>query len=635
MALFCLALAVPMGYFVIQSYGNLRKEEASQVRYFAETIFQGMETDLADLVVEEERRGVEDYQVTSKEGRSAQKSASPLATHPARPFILGYLQNNPDGSFQTPMDLSGTESPSDLSRVMDQLTAINQRLTSRVAAQKAEEETVLADSALPSPKESSSKFLGFADKYIDTQKAKKQKSSLGQEKKWREQITPEQALTFSKKDDLNPSDRDQRWDSAPSALMEAAPHDMAAEAENTMPPPHTDLKGVSPTPAAPFPPRLFEAEIAPLQSMFISDDEIFIFRRVMINDRIFRQGFVLLVPEFLRYLSRTHFDGQPMAAFSRLRLDITDHQRDVQHRDSGSFSGDGKDTLRHRFPRPFSFLTAHITLGTPPPSAGRTTLTVMLVLTAMVIGIGLFAIYQSARAIHEMSERRQAFASSVTHELKTPLTNIRLYIEMLANGMASDLEKEQEYYHILNSESGRLSRLITNVLEFSKLDRKTRRFNIKPGNFDDVIQDVRAAMQEKLLQEGVSLIVDKKTAVEFPYDREVMVQVLINLIENSVKFGKDAPAKEITLEIEEGPKGIIVACSDQGPGIPEHALKKIFDDFYRVDNALTRTTGGTGIGLSLVKKFILALGGTIHAENLPEKGCKIVMNLPTPPPSPT
>ena len=98
----------------------------------------------------------------------------------------------------------------------------------------------------------------------------------------------------------------------------------------------------------------------------------------------------------------------------------------------------------------------------------------MLVLMTIIIVLGLFAIYQSAKTLVELSERRTTFVSSVTHELKTPLTNIRMYIEMLDQGMAQTPEREQEYFRILGSESSRLSRLINNVLEFSKLEKKTR-----------------------------------------------------------------------------------------------------------------------------------------------------------------
>ena len=107
-----------------------------------------------------------------------------------------------------------------------------------------------------------------------------------------------------------------------------------------------------------------------------------------------------------------------------------------------------------------------------------------------------------------------------------------------------------------------------------------------------------------------------------------MIQVLINLIENSLKFGKRAAERTITIRTVQEPESVKIMVSDTGPGIPRQALKKIFDDFYRVDNSLTRTTRGTGIGLALVKKFVRLMGGTVSASDNEGPGCTITIRLP-------
>ena len=252
----------------------------------------------------------------------------------------------------------------------------------------------------------------------------------------------------------------------------------------------------------------------------------------------------------------------------------------------------------------------------------------MVSVLAVIVLIGLFAIYQSARTIVDLSERRSQFVSSVTHELKTPLTNIRMYIEMLEQGIAATPEREQDYLQILGSESARLSRLINNVLELAKLEKKQRRFQLQEGQLADVLEEVGTVMAHKLSQEGYVLDIHAPHVPVFAYDREVLIQVLINLIENSLKFGRQALEKQITIAVDSQDGWVRIAISDKGPGIPQHALKKIFDDFYRVDNDLTRTTGGTGIGLALVKKFITALGGSVQAVNNTGAGCTITLSLP-------
>jgi signal transduction histidine kinase len=107
-----------------------------------------------------------------------------------------------------------------------------------------------------------------------------------------------------------------------------------------------------------------------------------------------------------------------------------------------------------------------------------------------------------------------------------------------------------------------------------------------------------------------------------------MIQVLINLMDNSMKFGKTSVPKEMTLRIQPEGNSIRISLSDTGPGIPEYALKKVFEDFYRVDNELTQITGGSGIGLALVKKLITAMGGTISVANNRGPGCTFTITLP-------
>jgi signal transduction histidine kinase len=168
-------------------------------------------------------------------------------------------------------------------------------------------------------------------------------------------------------------------------------------------------------------------------------------------------------------------------------------------------------------------------------------------------------------------------------------------------------------------------------LDLSKLEKKQRQIDLKTGTFEDVIHEVEEVMQEKFRQEGFTLKVGQKKIQPFQYDREVMIQVLINLIENSMKFGKTSQKKEITIRLGRDGDWMKIYVSDLGPGIPHQALKKVFDEFYRVDSRLTRTTRGTGIGLALVKKFVNLMGGTVKAANNDGAGCTITISLPLSP----
>jgi two-component system sensor histidine kinase VicK len=135
-------------------------------------------------------------------------------------------------------------------------------------------------------------------------------------------------------------------------------------------------------------------------------------------------------------------------------------------------------------------------------------------------------------------------------------------------------------------------------------------------------------MAEKIKQDGYVLIAEPGPIGSFKYDREAMIQTLINLIENSMKFGKSAPQREISIRTRRAEDGVQIMVSDTGPGIPRQDLKKVFDDFYRVENSLTRTTRGTGIGLALVRKFVRLMGGSVTAANNDGPGCTITITLP-------
>ncbi len=634
---FCVALSIPLAYFILRTHRSLDQDEMAELRYFADTLFNQMEAELAALVVKEEEREIDEYNyfysLKGQGDKDKGANVSPLSKPSKKQYILGYFQNNPDGSIQTPVTESMDEVPDDRALLVDKLKDAN-RVFNKKRTSLPEKYDIKKVEIRPAPAKKKN-VESFADKYLELPKARKRKAYLGQEKKRVESVTLNQALKIAQHDqkemllESRQSISKGTVDSIQPAKEEVADissvlgRSDVSDVEEEAP---AIVNEVDIQESRFF--ENFQVEVDPMQSVFLNDQEIFIFRRIMIDNKIYRQGFILKVESFLNYLSTTFFSGQPMARFAGLDLNVKDHGRETSRIHAGALSKKPVFLLKRTFPRPFSFL--HVTLGCDsiPKSKGRSTLNIMMILMAVVITLGMFAIYKSTRTIVDLSERRTTFVSAVTHELKTPLTNIRMYIEMLEQGIARDSDREEDYFRILGSESSRLSRLINNVLEFSKLEKKTRHFELEEGSFDDVIKEVADVMQEKLKQEGFTLKVNKEEIPPFKYDREVMVQVLINLMENSMKFGKTSPVKEISLLLQKTDGWIKICISDTGPGIPRSALKKVFDDFYRVDNSLTRTTGGTGIGLALVKKFITAMGGSVSATNNNGPGCTITIALP-------
>jgi signal transduction histidine kinase len=632
--IFCVALSIPLAYLILRTYQALEHEEVAKLQYFAETIFDEMEKELTAVVLKEEGRAVDEYNYKSilpnLVSGAAEAVPSPLSRLPEQDYILGYFQNNPDGSFQTPLIETGKTIPRDRAAVISQLKDTNRifnqkRLTASGAVRTAQTKTPIT--------QEQKEITGFADKYLDLSESQKAKSYLGRKEKRVEKITIAQALNIAPQDrDRILGKRPKGTESGSKQVLNSFEKDqqdeesLDAKVNNEVLLEHSSEKELLSVPYHKT--EKYPVEVTPLRSVFITTDQVFIFRRIIIDNQVYRQGFIIRIKAFLNHMAQAYFVKQPLSRYTNLSLKIENQGIETEIIKTGAVTPKVNFLLNRTFPSPFDFLRATLICGQIPQSAGRGTLNIMIAILVVVILMGLFAIYKSAGAVLDLSERRSKFVSSVTHELKTPLTNMRMYIEMLEQGMARDREREQDYFNILGSESARLSRLIDNVLELSKLEKKQRHINLREGDFEDVIQEVKSVMHEKLRQEGFTFIAENSGVKPFKYDREVMILILINLMENSIKFGKAAPVKKITLTVRHEDNGVNIHVSDTGPGIPRHALKKIFDDFYRVESPLTRTTGGTGIGLALVKKFVTLMGGTVRAENNTGPGCTIAISLP-------
>ena len=615
--LFFLAVSVPFVYFALEAHKNLEKEERAELQYFADKLFDEMEEELTALIIREEGRAIDAYNYKNKSFFSKESPS----------YILGYLQNNPDGSFQTPAIRMKSKTGAGRRELVAQLGRINEafnrkRTSLEGSKGKNRSQIFVGSRNIKSPLE---------EKYFRRSAAKKK---LPPQQKRVEYITLGQLMSIVQPDQKELLEMKMM---AEKGMPEVTIfNDFIArklsELDRLRRKTYASMyeREVSGSRWFEFPGDndRMEVEVDPMRSVFVDDQHVFIFRRIILNNQIYRQGVVVKVNEFLERMVNTYFRGQPMSGFTALSLTVNDETRHISTLVSGTADPSDTFVLSRSFPRPFSFLTAKITCGKMPWSSGRTTLNIMTFMVVAIILMGLFAIYKSTRAVVDISERRSGFVSSVTHELKTPLSNIRMYIEMLEQGIAATPEREQEYYRILGSESSRLSRLINNVLEFSKLEKKQRPLNLQSGTFEEVIKAFSDILREKLRMEGFTLTVKKDPIKPFRYDREAMIQILINLVENSIKFGKTAEKKEILLSIENEKKYVKISISDTGPGIPGNALKKVFEDFYRVDNSLTRKTGGTGIGLALVRNFVSEMGGSVSAANNKGPGCTITLLIP-------
>ncbi len=247
------------------------------------------------------------------------------------------------------------------------------------------------------------------------------------------------------------------------------------------------------------------------------------------------------------------------------------------------------------------------------PPAGWTPLRLGLVLAWLAAFIAFAAVGLSGWSLIDLAERRIRFVSAVTHELRTPLTSLRLYLDLLTSGMIHDEEKKQEYLNTLAAESDRLHRLIDNVLDFAKLEKRRKNGDFKPVKVGELLDQLQKTWTDRVGADGKELVV----ICTLPADTEVTTdaimvhQIVGNLIDNARKYTRDADDRRIWLWAKpDGKNRVIFEVEDRGAGVPVKERKTIFKPFRRGASADT-TAGGAGLGLALAKQWAEVLGGTV------------------------
>jgi len=234
---------------------------------------------------------------------------------------------------------------------------------------------------------------------------------------------------------------------------------------------------------------------------------------------------------------------------------------------------------------------------------------------------------QTEEKAKEAMRIKSDFISVVSHELRTPLTAIKEGVSIVADGVTGDINKEQqEFLDVAKRNVDRLSRLINDVLDFQKLDAQQMTFELLPHDVNAVVQEVAATMKHVAEKEGVMLVVEP--GMDLPvvkFDKDRITQVLTNLVNNAIKY---APGKPVLIETSRQKNTVAVAVVDQGDGIKEEDMDKLFQTFSQLQKGKERKTGSTGLGLAICKKIIEQHSGKIWVESQFGKGSKFIFLLP-------
>jgi two-component system phosphate regulon sensor histidine kinase PhoR len=251
---------------------------------------------------------------------------------------------------------------------------------------------------------------------------------------------------------------------------------------------------------------------------------------------------------------------------------------------------------------------------------------------AVALGLGLLLTIRGAIRARELAQLKSDFVSTVSHELKTPLTSIRMFAEMLEQGVAKgDLQKMARYHGVIVQESHRLGLLIANLLDYAQIERGTRRYAPSKQPIVELARHAVATFEtlrdpERGGRNPIDVQVSPEAmAAEVDVDRDVMVQAMLNLVSNAAKYGGDAPI-EVAIGADSG--AAWVAIRDHGPGIPPAEQARIFREFYRAPEAYRSGVEGTGLGLALVKRHVEALGGTVEVASTVGQGSTFTIKMP-------
>lgn len=225
--------------------------------------------------------------------------------------------------------------------------------------------------------------------------------------------------------------------------------------------------------------------------------------------------------------------------------------------------------------------------------------------------------------LQEYIQRQKQFVSNVSHELRTPLTAIKGYSEYLMDEVRGHPDMEKAVYH-LNNESRRLAKLVDEVLTLSRIDSGKENFQLGKLDLSAVVRETTEKMAFRAQKYGIKLASDIEPGILIWGDREKMIQVIVNLLDNAFKFSPASSVVEVKLRRDA--KTALLSIADQGIGIPGNEAEKVFERFYRAENA--RNITGTGLGLSIVKYIIEEHKGTIRLEPGIEKGTVAHVRLP-------
>ena len=381
--------------------------------------------------------------------------------------------------------------------------------------------------------------------------------------------------------------------------------------------------------------RLFESELEPMSFERLDARHFVLFRNAWRDGERYIQGALIDSHAFIAGAILAPWQANALAAGAELAIAWRGAVLALQRgaaapRPAAAADQSGELLYRARLAAPLAALELVYSVRTLPLGASaRYLLWVGAVMLLVLLG-GCLAVYRASRSQLRLIRQQQDFVSAVSHELKTPLTAIRMYSEMLEAGWADDAKKAT-YYAYIRTESERLSRLIANVLTLGRMQRGQGPLQLVTMPLSAAIDRVVARVATQIDVAGFTLerrCVAGAASARIAVDEDALTQILINLVDNAIKFTPAGHPRRLELSCTvTADRRVRITLRDHGAGVPAAQMRQIFERFYRGGDELTRETVGTGIGLALVRELASAMHGTVTVENV-EPGAAFSLYLP-------
>jgi signal transduction histidine kinase len=640
LALFFVALAAPTVVLIWQAYGQLKFEALHQHRGIAEELTQRIDSQLNEMIRVADSRSFADYSflVVSGDPNAKFVQRSPLSAYPVAaslPSVLGHFQVDSEGAFSTPLLPAAGTKVADLG-ISDSEFAERQKLARELQAVLADNRLVQSP-AIAGLRRAVGKSAAAPESIVEEEDKEKADTFRDYDQAVFDELSQRQnesakvgAFALDEPLERTSEDAEQELpqqdgiaDAIDSSPGRSKRREQIALPESVQPAEEELIANL----AAPSSLRIstFESEIDPLEFSLLDSGHFVLYRKVWRDGERYIQGFVVDQAAFLQDTIGSQFAGTALSGMANLNVAYESLMiSGFSGRSAGRYSRsapefNGEFLYRSRLSAPLDSLELIFRINHLPAGAGAGVLGwVTLVLLLVFLG-GFAAMYRVGLSQINLARQQQDFVASVSHELKTPLTSIRMYGEMLKEGWA-DEDKRQRYYEFIHDESERLSRLISNVLQLARISRNEPQFDMQPVAAAELMSNTESKISSQVERAGFELRFVQDESVndaKISIDEDCFMQIIINLVDNAIKFSKDATEKVVEVRSKRVANDqIVFSVRDFGPGVPRDQMKKIFELFYRSESELTRETVGTGIGLAIVYQLTTAMGGSVDLVNV-------------------